>query len=250
MKQIKSSEELYITLGFIQLIFTWLIAFYGLTNLYDGIMMREDWKVRENSYFVDQGEFSLPTIAFQPPEPTEVHTLIDDRTDEEKFYHRIQSFAMELGDKFGVEPSMILAIAKKESRFNPDAVGNGAYGLMQIVTSVHKGRMQRLGVTNIMDPYENMLVAADILSYLYKKYDDPGLILMCYNLGEGGALSKFRNSGYSAYAKCVLGYKEEIERSESYGKICHQTKTASSDTGDSRTKMHRICVCPSSGAVR
>ena len=245
-----SYEQVLVVLNVVRIIFTYLIAIYVLGRLYDDVIFREDYDVYEESYSVTSGEFKLPVIAVTPQDPPEIHTLVDDRTDEQKFEHRIFSYAMAIGSKYGIEPSLILAVAKKESRFNPDANGSGAIGLMQVIPSCHKDRIARLEIQDLYDPYENMLVGADILAYLCNRYDDLGLVLMCYNMGEGGGMAKYNSSGYSDYAKIVLGYKEEIERSESYGKICHQEKIASSDAGDSRTKMHRVGVCPSSGTVR
>ena len=83
-------------------------------------------------------------------------------------------------------------------------------------------------MTDILDPYSNLLVGTDLLSALLKQYKDTGLALMCYNMGEGAALYRYSNHGYSAYAEEVLRIKEEIERSERYG-TCHQDKTASSE---------------------
>ena len=246
----RSYLKVSVTLAMLRIIFVCFAASYVFSQLFTQIVFRTPQEVYLDSYSVTKGSYTLPTIAFEPEEPPEKHTLIDDRTDEEKFYDRLLSFAMEIGAIYDLEPSLILAVAKKESRFNPDVQGGGAVGLMQIIPSIHKERIARLRVQDIYDPYENMMVGADILSCLCKRYDDIGYVLMCYNMGEGGAASKFRNSGYSDYAKITLKYKEEIERSERYGTICHQEKVASSNAGDSRAKMHRVSLRPSSGAIR
>lgn len=247
----RSYLKVSVTLAMLRIIFVCFAAAYVFSQLFTKVVFRTSQEVYLDSYSVTKGDYSLPVIAFQPDEPMKRHTLIDDRTDEEKFYDRLLSFAMELGDIYDIEPSLILAVAKKESQFNPDVTGDsGAAGLMQVIPSIHKDRIARLQVQNLYDPYENMMVGADILSCLCKRHDDIGYVLMCYNMGEGGAASKFKSSGYSDYAKITLKYKEEIERSESYGTICHQEKVASSNAGDSRTKMHRVGLRPSSGAVR
>jgi len=246
----RSYLKVDVTLAMLRIIFICMVASYVFSQLFTEVVFRTKQEVYLDSYKVTKFDYTLPVIGYQPDEPMERHTLIDDRTDEEKFYARLLSFAASLGEKYDIEPSLILAVAKKESRLNPDAYGSGAVGLMQIIPSCHRERIERLQVQNLYDPYENMMIGADILSSLCKRHNDIGYVLMCYNMGEGGASAKFKSSGYSEYAKIVLKYKEEIERSESYGAICHQEKVASSNAGDSGTKMHRICICPSSSAIR
>lgn len=228
-----SMYEVSTVLTIIRIVLSCIMAFYIFSHLVEETILRKDWNMSQSSYNVSKGEFNLPTIAATPPNAAEIQTIVDDRTPEERNEDRVFRLAQKVQELYpDVELSLILAVAKKESRYNPDAIGGGAYGLMQIIPFCHADRIERLGVTDILDPYSNLLVGTDLLSALLKQYKDTGLALMCYNMGEGIALYRYNNHGYSAYAEEVLRIKEEIERSERYG-TCHQDKTASSEPRDS-----------------
>jgi len=63
-----------------------------------------------------------------------------------------------------IEKELLLAIIWKESRCKADALGASAdTGLMQIVPRWHKARMEKLGVTDLFSPVQNMIVGADLL---------------------------------------------------------------------------------------
>lgn len=67
----------------------------------------------------------------------------------------------------------IKAIIYHESRYQPNVVNSktGVQGLMQINPKWHTDRALRLGVTDLLDPYGNVLVGCDILNEMTKKHD-------------------------------------------------------------------------------
>lgn len=71
-----------------------------------------------------------------------------------------------------VDPMLVKAIIHHESRFIPDAVNPNSKttGLTQISPRWHSARAERLGVTDLTDPYGNILVCCDILHELYQSY--------------------------------------------------------------------------------
>lgn len=226
-KESVSINEVLPSLSIMSILVALLILSYPIQT----DILRKDLVMSDTRYAFSKGEFNLPTIAMSLPAPKVVNHLVDDRTPEERNKDRVSFMVSNICTLYpNVEPSLILAIIQKESRFNPEAKGYGAVGLMQIIPSCHTDRMKRLDVTDIWDPYSNILVGTDLISELITTYNDPGLALMCYNLGEGIALYRYNNHGYSSYAEEVLRIKEDIERSENYGAYSHQTKTASSDT--------------------
>ena len=84
---------------------------------------------------------------------------------------------------------------------------------MQVSPQWHKERMERLGVTDLTDPRQNMAVAVDYLAELAAEYEDVGAALMKYNgdrrldeLLEGGM------ADVSDYARAVLELSAELER--------------------------------------
>ena len=94
-------------------------------------------------------------------------------------------------------------------KFDADVIGdNGdAFGLMQVQPKWHRERMDKLGVTDLLDPYQNVTVALDYLVELLGR--DKGLewALAAYNAGATGA-----NKGYGAtYANAVLANSEILK---------------------------------------
>ena len=85
-----------------------------------------------------------------------------------------------------IDPFLILAIAERESGLNPNAVGdNGAsIGLMQIQPKYHQKRMEELGIVNLYDAQENVILGCAILSDLYDKYGNYEDALSVYNSGN------------------------------------------------------------------
>lgn len=106
----------------------------------------------------------------------------------------------------------VMAIASVESHCDPDAIGdNGkSLGLMQINTVAQADRIERLGVTDLMDVYQNVGVAIDYMDWLIDCLNLEGnpyeshALYMAYNQG----LSGYRNCGYSSssYSQDVLDY--------------------------------------------
>ena len=73
----------------------------------------------------------------------------------------------QVAQEFNVEKTLILSVIFQESRCKPDALGtSNDSGLMQIVPKWHQERIERLSVTDLFDPEQNMRVGADILSSL------------------------------------------------------------------------------------
>ena len=124
----------------------------------------------------------------------------------------------EIGEKYGICPELIQAIVEKESNYNENAVSShGAIGLMQVIPRWNQDRMDRLGVTDLTDPYQNILCGTDLISELADKYEDLYLVLMCYNQGEyGGAIEQWENGQYSDYAVSIVERAAELE--EAHGK--------------------------------
>ena len=111
----------------------------------------------------------------------------------------------------GIDPAVIFAMIAHESTYRADVIGDrgNSYGLMQIQPRWHQARMDKLGVTDLLDPIQNVTVGIDYLDELIDDYygGDLTKALVAYNQGH------YRGT-VTAYAKTVLN---EAERIRSYG---------------------------------
>lgn len=124
----------------------------------------------------------------------------------------VYEMAVEIGEIYSISPELLTAIAYHESRYKTDAKNGGCIGLMQVNQPFHKDRMKRLWVSDLYDPYGNMLVAADYLAELIDEYQEIAPSLMEYH-GESG-VDKFIDGekDMSKYARKILKLSEEMEQ--------------------------------------
>ena len=106
--------------------------------------------------------------------------------------------------KYKLDPRLVLAVMSTESAFNPNARSDrNAFGLMQIIPET----AERFGVTDIMDPVQNIRGGMAYLRWLLNYYrGDVSLVLAAYNAGEGAV---DRYNGVPPYAE-TLAYVQRI----------------------------------------
>lgn len=118
----------------------------------------------------------------------------------------LQLHIMETCEAYEVDPAIVLAMIWRESRYNPEAVGDGgnSLGLMQVQPRWHGKRMEKLGCEDLLDPYQNVVVGIDYLAESIDRYDgDVAKALVAYNAGHYGGT-------VTAYARDVLEKAEEL----------------------------------------
>lgn len=114
-----------------------------------------------------------------------------------------------------VDFEKVLAVIETESGYRWDAESSAAYGYMQIVPDCHYDRMERLGVNDIKDPYQNIKTGIDYLAELLKKYDgDYKKALTAYRWGATGAYRDYFSKGQKscAYADTVMERAGRIKK--------------------------------------
>jgi hypothetical protein len=108
------------------------------------------------------------------------------------------------GNRHGVSPALLAAVAKTESGFNSSAVSAaGARGLMQFMPATATG----LGV-DTSDPASSIDGAARYLSSLTKQFGSTELALAAYNAGPGTVQ---RHGGIPPYAE-TKSYVQKVTR--------------------------------------
>lgn len=98
-----------------------------------------------------------------------------------------------VGSEYDIEPTILEALAWRESRYDRRAVSGTNKGLCQVSTYWHRDRMARLGVTDIFDAEQNVMVAADLLAELSGSYDSIERVLMAYNGDHRAVISAYAN---------------------------------------------------------
>ena len=130
-----------------------------------------------------------------------------------KFYFAVnlpkdlQDYMFELCEEYNVPPALIIAMMERESRFNPNALSRtNDYGYMQINKGNFEWLKNTLGISNLLDPKENILCGVYIISsHLKKNNNNINNALMCYNCGAGGAARLWKQGTYStAYSRAII----------------------------------------------
>ena len=153
---------------------------------------------------------SEPIETTPPSEPTEPEILYFDVP----LSKDLQDYIFELCETNSIDPALVVAMIRAESTYNPNTIGDGgdSLGLMQIQPKWHQWRMDKLNCPDLMDPYQNVTVAIDILTGYYETGKSEEWILMAYNGGATYANRKASNGEVSDYAIRVLKYRDELYR--------------------------------------
>lgn len=99
----------------------------------------------------------------------------------------LQKYITKVCRDYGVSSSVVMAVIETESDCDPYCISDNGHskGLMQIWEDEHKDRMERLGVTDLLDPKQNILCGVDFLAELMDIHNDAEWALSWYN-GHGG----------------------------------------------------------------
>lgn len=133
---------------------------------------------------------------------------------------RLQEYVFYLSEAYDIDFTFVMALIQHETNFEAGAISStDDYGLMQINSVNHTYLAEELGITDFLDPYENVKAGMFILRKLFEKYETPEKVLMAYNMGETGAARLWEQGIFEVnYSKEILQkqaeYAAEIERSK------------------------------------
>ena len=115
----------------------------------------------------------------------------------------------------GVRYALILAMIERESGYKHDSVGDGgeSFGYMQVMQKYHEERMEELGATDLLNPYQNIRVGVDYMKELVDRYGTIQDALAVYNYGAKGAKEKLWSNGVYMYSynEGIMERMKEIE---------------------------------------
>jgi len=134
-------------------------------------------RVKKNAKVHAETRIASPsTASSQPAVPTRANQRSEDIP---VSYVDIINSACE---RYGVDPSLVHAVVKVESDFNPFAISRkGATGLMQLMPQT----ASIMKVSNTFSPHENIEGGVRYLRYLLDRYEgNLSLALAAYNSGE------------------------------------------------------------------
>lgn len=189
------------------------------------------YRIREGSllwaikkfWFVFVGAAVLVWLAFPAPQEAQAEIKLPEAepvavTEQAPLYDvplsdDLQLYISRLCDQYGVDMSLVLAIIGQESNYRPDAVGdNGnSLGLMQIQPRWHQSRMDKLGVTDLLDPYQNVTVGIDLLAELISENKGMEWAVTAYNAGADTADYNKTIGTRTEYTESVMMLREMIE---------------------------------------
>lgn len=185
----------------------WILAYCCKPNVETVVEVTTQPTTEETT--AEPVETEAPTTAPTEPPVTEPPiALYDVPLDAELQLHIISE-----ADEHGIDPAIIMAMARKESTYRADAIGDGgnSYGLLQVQPKWHWERMKKFGCNDkedLLDPYQNVTVAVDYLCELLNRHGSIDRALTAYNQGH-------YNGTVTRYAKTVLAYAEQIKNERS-----------------------------------
>ena len=129
-------------------------------------------------YYVDKdGVWHFTNIKTNPSFRLYIKSL---HKSPDKYIKDYDAIIKRASKRFSVDPALVKAIIKAESNFDEKAIScDGARGLMQLMPDTAKD----IGVSDPMDPEENIMGGVKYLSRLLREFRDLHLAIVAYNAG-------------------------------------------------------------------
>lgn len=128
----------------------------------------------------------------------------------------LQHYTYTLCKVYNVDFRLVMAFMYVESGYNAEAVSNtNDYGLMQINAISYDYLHRNLGISSLLNPYQNIHSGIFIIHTLFEKYGDATKVCMAYNHGEGSAADLWNAGIFSTEhsRRIIEKYAEYCENS-------------------------------------
>lgn len=122
-----------------------------------------------------------------------------------------QTYLEAVCETYNICPEFVEALIWYESGWKPDVKVGSFVGLGMVHEGYAKERMKRLGVTDLNNAYQNMIVTVDLLTEFFDEYEDPAKVLDRYN-GQLHSDAWYEQGNMTRYSKKILELSEELER--------------------------------------
>lgn len=123
---------------------------------------------------------------------------------------KYREYVTTFSQRSNIEPSLVFAVIKTESSFNPNAVSNiGAIGLMQVTPPTFEWMMRKSKETNnytssdLYTPEVNIRYGTAILSELKREFGDERVALAAYHAGRSNVMKWLKDKNCSADGKTL-----------------------------------------------
>ena len=169
----------------------------------------EAYAATDDVLIVEPCPITIESEKIEPETITETEEETEAPEEPVAFYYdcplskELQDYIFTLCEEEGVPSSLVIALIDHESDFRADAISSTKdYGLMQINACNHEWLKENYGISNVLDPKQNILGGIKILGSIYHKYSEPHKVLMAYNMGEYG-MKKAWNAGRTSTSYSV-----------------------------------------------
>lgn len=138
------------------------------------------------------------------PSPTETETTIETAPADDYIFYDVpldldtQKEIIKICSEFDLKYELILGVISVETDFRPKLVGDGgdSFGLMQIQPKWWSEVMSREGVTDLLDPLQNIRCGCAIITELINKYGTEYRALQVYNTGRPNTKNGYADKVY------------------------------------------------------
>lgn len=118
---------------------------------------------------------------------------------------------------YGIDPYLVYAVIERETQYGKATISSDGqdFGMMQIRKINHDWINKAFATTlDFNDDYDNTMAGIYMLNQLITKYSSKGVnyVLMCYNMGEGGAQTAWSNGATSSsYSRDVMNTYNKLK---------------------------------------